>query len=93
MCVWPKDFNEHHTCYLPRPAASMPLWRMLTGQLPGFAVHRELLLQVSAEVLPVSGGDEDGDGGSCSCEGGSEGGLAVGPLGPKPRLLSSPILR
>jgi hypothetical protein len=82
VCIWPCDFGEHNICYL---RGALPLWRMATGDLPGFNVHSELLLQLSAEVEPVW---ED-DGVSMH----SERSAVVGPLGSKRRLLSSPILR
>lgn len=39
-----------------RQAAALPLQHMLSGQLPGYVEHGELLLQVSVAALPASAG-------------------------------------
>lgn len=36
--------------------AALPLWRMLSGQLPGFVQHGELLLRITVAALPGGGG-------------------------------------
>jgi hypothetical protein len=80
LCIWPCDFSEHIICYL---RGRLPLWRMATGDLPGFNAHSELLLQLSAEVEAVW--EDEGMHSVRS--------TVAGPLGSKRHLLSSPILR
>lgn len=75
-CTWPHDF-QHLRCCKP---ASLPLWRMLSGQLPGFVSHDTLLLAVLVKALP-----------NCT-DAARDGGCAEPPVGPKPRTLSTPLL-
>ena len=79
-----------------------PLWALLSGSLPGFVAHGELLLRVTVELLEEPAllalpcGAQEQPAVVCAHSGG--GGEAckappVGPLGAHPQLLSGPALR
>ena len=88
---------------------SLPLWRMLSGSLPGFVRHGELLFRVSAAALSRAEAeaaeaydDEEEEGGEAERVEDLEAAPAAlaacappapGPLGPQPRLLSSRVLQ
>lgn len=82
---------------------ALPLWRMLSGSLPGFVVEDELLLRVTVTALPECGTAGTAVAATASGSGGTERGSAgallpsctapvAGPLGPEPRLLSGAVM-
>lgn len=96
LCKWPESFATCTTgsgCISCVNYSTLPLWQMLSGQRPGFLQHGELLLRI--RVTPVAASPEAGMH-SCRPLTSWQGGLCsaphIGPLGPQPRLLSSPVL-
>ncbi|KAL4857016.1 RNA-binding protein MEX3B [Chlorella vulgaris] len=49
ICSWPASFDNLLTC---AALGTMPLWGMLTEDLPGFIQDDELLLTVTVQLLP-----------------------------------------
>lgn len=93
-------------CYEPECPLpdSLPLWRMLSGALPGYVQHGELLFRIRASALPSCATDDFDDDDEEEEEAAAAGQLCaqaaapcllptVGLLGPEPRLLGGRILQ